>query len=123
MGDSKIDLDSLIMEALNNARVDRVSALEAYDGVKKALSLADDEDLKNTMLVGDKPIKLLEQMTRSNEQIVRLAQIAEKRDSKKKEVKKTPISMEDIKKSLSDDDLEDLEEEVPQVRVENESTK
>ena len=82
---SKIrNTDSLVTEALENARNDRERILEAFEEMKGALKLDTQEDLQKTMLVGEKAVKLLEGLTRTNEQVVRCAQILERKESKKK---------------------------------------
>lgn len=111
------ELDTLIIEALLNARQDRTKTLEAYENMKSALKLESDDDVQKTMLVGQKAVDLLEQLTRSNEQIVRLAQIIERKEARKKEEKRKPIDLNDLKEFKNE--LEESYNEKIHLRVEN----
>lgn len=97
-------LDELLEEALINARNDRAMTLGAYDKMKEAL------DTKNpdaTVTMGKTASDLLEQLTRSNEQIVRLAQIRERQEAREpKEDKDEPIDIEALQKAY-DESLKD----------------
>lgn len=108
------NLMDLVEEALNNAREDRERTLEAYEGVKDALNTETADDLQKTMLVGEKPVKLLEQLTRSNEQIVRLAQILQRKEEKDGDKKRQPIDL-----SQFDEVEEEVVEPSAKIRVED----
>lgn len=79
----KKTLDELLAEALLNARNDRIMTLDAYGKMKPAL---DANDPDKTVIMGKIAGDLLEQLTRSNEQIVRLAQIRERQEAKQAEL-------------------------------------
>lgn len=116
---NKENLDALLNEALANARKDRNLTLEAFEEMKVALRLETDEDLRKAMLVGEKPIKLLEQLTRSNEQIVRLAQLRERQDSRKKDDARKPLDLSQLSKIMEEEE-EELGESSVNIRVKNE---
>lgn len=114
------DLNSLIKEALENARKDRQKTIEAYENTKEALKTETDEDQRLNVMIADRPIKLLEQLTRSNEQLVRLAQIREKQISRKKEEKIKPVSIQDVLHAAKEENI-DIDE--LNIRVEDDSVK
>lgn len=91
-------LEALVDEALENARKDRDRILDAYENMKDAL---DADNREQTVLMGQTATKLLEQLNKVNEQIVKLAQIKERQESKLAEKKKTsdssPLDIDDIK--------------------------
>ncbi len=103
MSAKKINLDELINQAKINAEEDRDKTLEAYHKMKSVLTAETEDEVRGAMLLGPTVISLLEQLTRSNEQIVRLAQIAEKRESRAKQDERKPLDF-----SVADD--EDSEE-------------
>ncbi len=98
------NLDELVEEALLNAREDRDKASEAYEKMKDSLN-AEDDNLNKAMLLGATTVKILEQLTRANEQVVRLAQIKERRESKEdsKKDKKVPIDISELLRAESDE--------------------
>lgn len=81
---SKISLEDLTEEALQNAREDRKKADEMLEQLNKVfdIDLEDQNSMQPAMLIGSHVVSLLEQKTRSNEQLVRLAQIKEREESK-----------------------------------------
>lgn len=93
--------EDLIEEALVNAAEDRSRAVDAFEKTKKIydVDFQDAESWKALMLLGQSIPKLLELANKSNEQIIKLAQLREKEDSrvKKKEVTNGPISFADVK--------------------------
>ena len=97
--------DGLVEEALANARADRDRILEAYEKVKSALDTANPEQ---NFTMGQTATKLLEQLNKANEQVVRLAQIKERRESKLDDKKKSsgPIDIDDIKDLVEKQKLE-----------------
>lgn len=100
-----INLDNLVSEALKNAREDREKTLEAYEKVKKALNIESADDLNKAMLVGDKPVKLLEQLTRSNEQIVRLAQILQRKEEKMQTKERVFIDLDSLEQKENEEEI------------------
>jgi hypothetical protein len=98
------NLDALVDEALSNAREDREKASDAYERMKDALS-AEESNLNKAMLLGGTTVKILEQLTRANEQVVRLAQIKERRESKEdsKKEKKIPIDISELLRENGDE--------------------
>lgn len=114
-----VKLDLLVAEALINAREDRTKTLEAYENMKAALKIETDTDIQKAMLVGEKAVNLLEQLTRSNEQIVRLAQIIERKESRKKEEDRKPIDLNDVRKLKEELEEEEEEQRKINLRVEN----
>lgn len=98
------NLDALVDEALSNAREDREKASDAYERMKDALS-AEESNLNKAMLLGGTTVKILEQLTRANEQVVRLAQIKERRESKEdsKKEKKVPIDISELLRENGDE--------------------
>lgn len=96
--------EELIEEALANANADRARAIEAFDNTKHIYDIDPDnknvEQLQGLMLVGQNIPKLLELAHKSNEQIIKLAQLREKKDSRvnKGEDLSRPITIEDLKK-------------------------
>ncbi len=97
--------DNLVEEALKNARADRDRILEAYEKMQSALDTSNSEQ---TIMMGQTATKLLEQLNKVNEQVVRLAQIKERRESKLDGKKKSdgPIDIDDIKDLVEKQKLE-----------------
>lgn len=96
MAKEEKDFSQLVNEALENTRRDRDRILDAYEKMKIALNAADSE---KTIMMGQTAVKLLEQLNKANEQIVRLAQIKEKQESKlgQKKDDSGPLDIDDIK--------------------------
>lgn len=92
------NFDDLLEEALKNAQEDRSQAREAYSKMKKIFDVdaTDPEQLQSVMLVGQNTVKLLEQLSRSNEQIIKLSQLRQKDNSGSKD--RTPFDIEELKK-------------------------
>lgn len=90
------NFDDLLEKALVNAVEDRVKTLDAYEKMKPSLSVETSDDLQQAMLVGNVAVKLLEQLTRSNEQIVKLAQLKERSESKTNNTKAEPVKLSDL---------------------------
>lgn len=114
MAKNKITLEELCDEARENARMDREKALEFLHKLKDVFDIdtKDSSSMSAAMLVGGNVVKLAEQLTRSNEQLVRLAQIKEREESKTKKDVSDKISLADIEKvaktmELDDDDPQD----------------
>lgn len=102
---SETSYEKLIEKALDNAIEDREKASVAYDSVKDIFNIDVNapESLQGLMLVGQTVPKLLELAHKSNEQIIKLAQLREKEKSKaKKKEKSGPISMQDIKEYMKE---------------------
>lgn len=99
----KKTLDELLEEALFNAREDRIKTLEAFEKMKPALDASDPD---KTVIMGKTAGDLLEQLTRSNEQIVRLAQIRERQEAKMAELKANeenePFDIESLQKEYEE---------------------
>lgn len=103
--DIKESFESLLNESLANAKTDRQLALEAYNNVKSIFENVDTTNVNSMqaiLLVGQNVVKLLEQSSRSNEQIIRLAQLKEKEESttkKKDDDEGLNLTMEDLIKA------------------------
>lgn len=94
--------EQLIEQALENAIDDRERAVEAFDKTKGAydIDVEDPSSFQALMLLGQSIPKLLDLANKSNEQIIRLAQLREKEESRekgKKDDKRTPIDMSAIR--------------------------
>lgn len=99
------EYDQLIEKALDNAIEDRKLAKEAYEQMKDIfdIDVAAPESMQAVMLTGQSAVKLLESMSRSNEQIVKLAQMRQK--DKPKEVEEDdnkPFDLEVLKAAMAD---------------------
>ena len=92
------DFDALLKQALDNAIEDRALTKDAYNKMKGVFEVdpQDPNTLQAAMFVGATTVKLLEQMSRANEQIVKLSQLRQK-DKPKEDGKRRPISVEDLK--------------------------
>ena len=92
---AKKTLDDLVEEALNNVQEDRKRVLEAYEKTKGILN---EQDIDAIEAAGNTVVKLLEALTKSNEQAIKLAQIREREESRKKvdDGKKNPLDIEEI---------------------------
>lgn len=110
MAKKEVRLDEVVDEALSNAREDREKSLEAFDKMKDSL---DPADMQAAMLIGDKAVKLLEQLTRSNEQIVRVAQILQRKEEKEKEKKREFLDLG----NLEEEEEIETSSDTPKVRV------
>ncbi len=82
---SEIDFDALAKEALDNARKDRGLVEESFEQMRGALKIENQEDVQKTMLVGEKAVKLLELLTKTNAQIIQISQLAQKKAPKVQE--------------------------------------
>lgn len=105
--------EALLEEALANAQEDRNRAVEAFEQTKQIYDVKFDgedkiETLQGLMLVGQNVHKLLEVANKSNEQIIKLAQLREKENSRKKEDTKgalfSPGEFEEIRNHLKEED-------------------
>lgn len=81
----EIDFDLLAKEALENARQDRELVKESFEKMKRSLSIDTTEDVQTTMLVGEKAVKLLDLLTKTNSQIVQIAQLSQKKPKKQQD--------------------------------------
>lgn len=73
--------DDIVVEALDNAKRDRGLASEAFQKMKRIFEVVDVEDpntLQSVMLTGQQAVKLLESMSRSNDQILKAAALMQK---------------------------------------------
>lgn len=107
MGDKKVKFDDLVDEALENAKHDRELALEAYEAMKPIFDEIDaksPETMQAVLLVGQNAVKLLEQSSRSNEQVIKLAQLKEKesRGKEDEDSEKFDFTLEDIKRAAKE---------------------
>jgi hypothetical protein len=82
---NEIDFDALAKEALENARKDRGLVEESFEQMRGALKIENQEDVQKTMLVGEKAVKLLELLTKTNAQIIQISQLAQKKAPKVQE--------------------------------------
>lgn len=99
MSEKEKNLENLVDEALTNARKDRDRLLETWESMKDAL---DSNNQEKTVLMGQTAVKLLEQINKANEQIVKLAQIKERQETKLATLNpsnddKGPLDIDDIK--------------------------
>lgn len=101
MTESNTSYEQLIERALENAIEDRAKASESFDAVRSIFDIdpSDPSSLQGIMLLGQTVPKLLELATKSNEQIIKLAQIREKEKGKtvSSDKKSGPISFNEIK--------------------------
>lgn len=102
----KTSYEDLIEEALLNASADRERAVEAFEKTKQIydVDFTDKETMEETMsalmLLGQSIPKLLELANKSNEQIIKLAQLREKEESRKPKEdsdSKAPFDMDAIR--------------------------
>lgn len=102
---TKVNFDELIEEALKNAQDDRVLALDAFGEMKEIFSGIDrtnPETMQAALLIGANAVKLLEQSSRSNEQVIKIAQLKEKETrNKESDEDKLEFTLEDIKRAAS----------------------
>lgn len=103
--DDDSDFDSLMKTALKNAMDDRDRAVEAFNKTKDIynINLEAPEDgenqssnLQGLMLIGQNVSKLLEISLKSNDQIIKLAQL--RKEKKIKSDTKSPFNFDDLKK-------------------------
>lgn len=105
----KQSFDSLLNESLGNAKHDRKLALDAFDQMKKIFEVIDTEkaeSLQSVLLVGANAVKLLEQSSRSNQQIIHLAQLKEKEERAKEKDDNEDgykLTLEDIQKASANE--------------------
>ena len=107
---NKTTLDDLIDEALENVREDRKKTLDAYEKMKISLNA---EDKATTSLLGDTAVKLLDSLTRGNEQVVKMAQIKERQESKSnKNEKRQPLDLAELSNIFDSEDEDDGDEDL-----------
>lgn len=99
----KNKFEDLLEESLENAREDRKKTQKAFERVESIISAETDEDIQKMMLVGEKVVKLLEQLTRSNEQIVRLAQLKERSEGKQSDGKRELFDVEALEEEYGEE--------------------
>jgi hypothetical protein len=99
----KKDFQKLLDEALKNAQEDRLIAKEAYNGMRGIwdVDTTQPETMQAVMVAGASAVKLIEAMTRSNEQVVRLAALQQKEDPDEEEEEEAPASIEEMRAALS----------------------
>lgn len=92
-----VEFEELVEEALVNAQKDRELTMAAYDKMEAVFDIdaADPSTLQSVVLVGAQAVKLLEQLSRTNEQIMKLAQLRQKDVPANKERER--INMDDLK--------------------------
>jgi len=105
MNSKKMKFDDLVEEALENAKSDRSLALDAFESLKPIFEDIDrskPESMQAVLLIGANAVKLLEQSSRSNEQVIKLAQLKEK-ESRAKETEEDTMqfTLEDIKNAAA----------------------
>ena len=105
MNNKEKTFDDLLNEALENAIEDRAVSKESFNKMKAVfdINIDDPSTMQGAMLIGANATKLLENLTRSNEQIIKLAQLKQK-DKPKNEEKIKPINLEELLKSAADSD-------------------
>lgn len=121
MAKKKRDLDELIEQALDNAIEDRKKAKDLAEKLEPIFDInpRNVSELDGAMLVGSHLIKLLEQTSRANDQIVKLAQIKEKEESRepKNKDERTPIDLSALKRQLDEAESEEVEVPVEPVKA------
>lgn len=95
--------EKLVDEALKNAKKDRDlagSAFEKMKGIFDQVDLDDPNTLQSVMLTGQQAVKLIESMSRSNEQILKAAQLMQKEEASAKNFDEDdePFDPEELKK-------------------------
>lgn len=99
----KAEFDDLLSEALDNAKKDRALAENAFNKMKDIFEMVDvenTESLQAVMLTGQQAVKLLESMSRSNDQILKAATLKQKDKPKKVEDEDdSPFDLDEIKKN------------------------
>ncbi len=107
MAKQQSKFEELLDEGLENARKDRKKAEEAYSRVEEVLSVETEEHIQKLMLVGGTAVKILEQLSRANEQIVKLAQIKERQDGKKSE-ERHKFDIQSMREEMGELELEEV---------------
>lgn len=88
MAKKKKSFEDLVGEALDNAQKDRGLAADAFQKMKRIFEVVDVDDpntLQSVMLTGQQAVKLLESMSRSNDQILKAATLMQKDEKKSKQ--------------------------------------
>lgn len=100
MSDSP-NFDELLEEALKNAQKDRNLTMEAYEKMKPIFEIdsEDPQTLQSVMLVGQQAVKLLEQLSRANEQIIKLSQLRQKDKPSSKD--RQPVDLDALRMEVS----------------------
>jgi hypothetical protein len=98
--------EDIAEEVLKNAREDRERALEQVKKLNGVfdIDVKDAASMNAAMLVGGSLVKLLEQLTRSNEQLVRVAQIKERQESKLVQDSSRPVDLSELMASRQEED-------------------
>lgn len=103
MARKRKSFEDLVEEALENAQKDRSLAGEAFEKMKRIFAVVDVEDpntLQSVMLTGQQAVKLLESMSRSNDQILKAATLMQKDEkSAKSDEDDGPFDLEKLKKN------------------------
>ena len=95
---TKKNLEDLFNKALLNIEEDREKLIELYE---KAIDGKNFDSVDEVAILGNTAVKILETLNRVNEQIVKLAQIKEREESKgKKESVDKPFSVDDIRQIM-----------------------
>lgn len=103
MSDSKSEYIDLVEKALKNAQEDRELAKEAFLKLKPMFDVNPDdpETFQTVMLMGASAVKLIESQSRSNEQIIKLAQLRQKEKPDKNEDEEEPFDIEKLRDKLT----------------------
>lgn len=98
-----LEFDDLIEEALVNAKEDRELAKEAFGKLKPMfdVDMNDAETFQAIMFMGASAVKLIESQSRSNEQIIKLAQLKQKDKPKKSSDENEPFDIDLLKEKLA----------------------
>lgn len=97
--------DDLLDEALLNAQKDRERASQAFDKMKAIFDVVDVNDpatLQSVMLTGQQAVKLIESLSRSNDQILKAATLKQKDKPKVAEEDDEPFDVDDLKAKKED---------------------
>lgn len=97
------NLEDLVNEALLNVDSDRKKVLDAYQKLEKVF-----DNAEQTMMAGTTAVKLLEQLTKANDQVVKLAQIKERQESRTKskdDGTRSPLDVEQLQKLYESDEI------------------
>lgn len=95
--------DDLVDEALENAQEDRSIAKEAFKKMEPIFNIEVDDPstMQAVMLTGQQAVKLIESMSRSNEQIIKLAQLKQKAKPKIEDDEEDgPVDMEQLREEM-----------------------
>lgn len=98
-----VSFQDLVNEALKNAREDRKRAQEAYEKMKGVFEIDSDDPstMQAAMLIGAQTVKLIETISSSNDQVIKVAALKQKEKPKVlDEVQEGPIDIDELRKRM-----------------------